>query len=212
MDRRLTALIVIILATMSVGAVLTILDRPADYLLPLAGHLGAGRRPLPIEALLAGPAGLLLNLLFVAIRQPKGTSDSAAQRRRWSGTFLAGVTILFGALEAMEIGVLYGAVSADENLPRLLLVAAALWTVLAANGAAKLIVLGRADAPGSPRRLALNRFGSLIGLIIGAVLVPVSLLAPLPNVMTLWLMAPIALALLSVGRVVILALDSRSTP
>jgi hypothetical protein len=211
MDRRLITFILSILAIMAVGAALAILDRPTDYLAPLAGHFGAGGRALPIEALLAAPAGLLLNVFFVALRMPKGDSENAVERRRWSGTFLAAVTILFGALEAMEIGVLYGWFPADEQLIRLLFAAAAIWMVFAANGAAKLIVLGRDDAPASPRRLALNRFGALIGLVIGALLIPVSLLASLPEVVGAWLIAPTALALLFMGRVVILALDSRST-
>lgn len=210
MDRRLITVILTILAIMAVAAGVVLLDRPAEHLVPLAGHLSAGRRPLPIEALLAAPAGLLLNLLFVALRQPQGDSESAIQRRRWSGTFLAGVTILFGALEGMEIGAIYGCFPADERLPRLLLVATAIWMVIAANGAAKLIVLGRTDASNSPGRLALNRFGALIGLVIGAVLIPVSLTASLPNLVAAWLTAPIALALLVGGRVAILAIDARS--
>jgi hypothetical protein len=71
-------------------------------------------------------------------------------------------------------------------------------------------VLGRDDAPASPRRLALNRFGALIGLAIGVCLVPVSLWAPLPDALTAWLLAPLALGLIFAGRVAIAALDARS--
>jgi hypothetical protein len=210
MDRRLIVMVLALAAVMAFGAAAVVVDRSDAYLLPLAGHLSAGRRPLPVAALFAAPAGLLLNLLFVALRQPTGDHLDAIARRRWSATFLAGVAILFGALEALEIGALYGWFPAGEHLPRLLLTSAALWLVFAANGAAKLVVLGRTDASRSPRRLALNRFGSLIGFVIGVVLVPVSLLAPLADVVSLWLIVPLALVLLVAGRAAILAMDARS--
>lgn len=208
MDRRLTIMIGSLAALMAAGAAIVIADRPVEHLPTLLGHLGAGRRPLPIEALLAAPAGLLLNLFFVALRQPTGDSESAVQRRRWSATLLAGVAGLFAALEAMEIGVIYGWFAPGEALPRLLLAAAAIWMVMAANGAAKLIVLGRGDAPASPRRLALNRLGALIGLVIGVALVPTSLWAPLPQALTAWLLTPLALGVVFAGRAMIVALDS----
>lgn len=210
MDRRLVILVLGLAGVMALGATIVVLDRPNIHLLPLAGQLGAGRRPLPIAALFAAPAGLLLNLLFVALRQPAGDEPGAVARRRWSATFLAGVAILFGALEGLEIGALYGWFPAGEHLPRLLLTAAALWLVFAANGAAKLVVLGRTDVSRSPRRLALNRFGALVGFLIGVALIPVSLLAPLPDVVSVWLIAPLALGLLVAGRAAILAMDARS--
>ncbi len=207
MDRRLTIMIGSLAALMAAGAAIVIADRPVEHLPTLVGHLGAGRRPLPIEALLAAPAGLLLNLLFVALRQPTGDSESAVQRRRWSATLLAGVAGLFAALEAMEIGVIYGWFAPGEAFPRLLLAAAAIWMAMAANGAAKLIVLGRGDAPASPGQLSLNRFGALIGLLIGVALVPISLWTPLPQALTAWLLAPVALGVVSTGRALIAALD-----
>jgi hypothetical protein len=210
MDRRLIVLIMGLVAVMAAGAAIVVAGRPVEHLPTLVGHLGTGRRPLPIEALFAAPAGLLLNVFFVALRQPGGDSASAAQRRRWSATLLMGVAGLFAALEAIEIGVIYGWFSPSESLPRILLAAAAIWMVMAANGAAKLIVLGRTDAPASSRRLALNRFGALIGLAIGACLVPVSLWAPLSDALTIWLLAPLALGRVFTGRVVIAALDARS--
>jgi hypothetical protein len=92
---------------MSVGAVATILDRPVDYLLPFAGHLGFDRRALPIEALLAAPAGLLLNILVVAVRRFQSPQWAASHQRR-DEFFMVVVAILFGALEAAEIGLIYG--------------------------------------------------------------------------------------------------------
>lgn len=210
MDRRLTIMIGSLTALMTMGAAIVIADRPVEHLPTLVGHLGAGRRPLPIEALLAAPAGLLLNLLFVALRQPTGDSESAVQRRRWSATLLAGIAGLFAALEAMEIGVIYGWFPLGEAAPRLLLAAAAIWMAMAANSAAKLIVLGRGDAPASPKRLALNRFGALIGLVIGVALVPISLWTPLSQALMAWLLAPLMLGLVFAGKAVITALDSKA--
>lgn len=210
MDRRPIVLTACLLAAMTVGAAVVIVDRPVEHLLPLAGHLGAGRRPLPIEALLAAPAGLLVMGLFVGLRQPRGGSEGAEQRRRWSGTFLAGVAALFAAMEAMEIGAIYGWFPTGEMLPRLLLAAAALWMMFGANTAAKLVVLGPDDTPASPRRLTLNRFAALVGVVIGVVLVPVSLWSPLSDLRTAWTVLPLALVLLFVGRAVTLALDARS--
>jgi len=210
MDRRLIVLIVGLVTVMAAGAAIVVAGRPVEHLPTLVGHLGPGRRSLPIEALFAAPAGLLLNLLFVALRQPTGDSASAAERRRWSATLLAGVAGLFAALEGLEIGLIYEWFPPGESLPRLLLAATAIWMVLAANSAAKLIVLGRADEPASPRRLALNRFGALTGLVIGAGLVPVSLWAPLPDALMTWILAPLALGLIFTGRVVIAALDARA--
>ncbi len=205
MDRRLTIMIGSLTALMTMGAAIVTADRPVEHLPTLVGHLGAGRRPLPIEALLAAPAGLLLNLLFVALRQPTGDSESAVQRRRWSATLLAGIAGLFAALEAMEIGVIYGWFPLG-----LLLAAAAIWMAMAANSAAKLIVLGRGDAPASPKRLALNRFGALIGLVIGVALVPISLWTPLSQALMAWLLAPLTLGLVFAGKAVITALDSKA--
>lgn len=204
MDRRPITLIACILAVMTVAATMVIVDRPVEHLLPLAGHLGAGRRPLPIEALLAAPAGLLLGTMFVALRLPRGDSEGAEQRRRWSGTLLAGVAALFAAVEVMEIGAMYGWFPTGEIPSRLLLAAAALWMMLGANGAAKLVVLGRDDAPASPRRLMLNRFSAIGGVVLGAVLVPVSLWASLNDLRTVWTIAPLVLVLIYLGRLMTL--------
>lgn len=210
MDRRLIVLMGIVLALMGGAAAIVVLDRPAEHIVPLAGHLGVGRRPLPIEALLTAPVGLLLVTLFVALRMPQGGSEAAEQRRRWSKTFLAGVAVLFMAFEGAEVGALYGWFPASETPPRLLLAAAAIWLVLTANSAAKLIVLGRSGTPASSEGLRLNRFSAMIGLLIGVVLIPVSLWSPFHLAMTLWLMGPVALALSYLGRV--LTLGERPAP
>lgn len=200
MDRRLLLLLGVLLTVMVAAAAVVVLDRPVDDLVPLAGHLGAGRRPMPIETLIAAPAGLLLGAVFVALRMPRGGSEGAEQRRRWSQTFLAGVAVLFAALEGVEIGAIYDWFPAGEIPSRLLLAAAALWMMFGANSAAKLIVLSRDGAPASPRRLTLNRFSALGGVVLGLVLVPVSLWAPLNELRTVWLIAPLVLVLLYLGR------------
>lgn len=209
MDKRLVASVTAVALLMSAAAAIVVVDRPVEHLPTLLGHLGPERRPLPLEALFAAPAGLLLNLLVVALRQPAGDTAGAVQRRRWSATLLTGVAGLFAGLQAMETGVIYGWFPQGEAFPRLLLTAAATWMVLAANDAAKLITLDRTGAPASPRRLRLNRFGALMGLILGLGLVVASLAAPLTDALRAWLLFPLALFLAFAGRALVASLDAR---